>query len=128
MTILNIVDCVPRVHHVWRKRNRIHMGERNRIHMGERNRIHMGERNRIHMGERNRIHMGERNRIHMGERNRIHMGERNIYDDGRITCTRNTCSAIDQHTGLHVLCMNRSKTKHNNVIYYCICLLNVIAD
>ena len=27
--ILNIVDCVPRVHHVWRKRNTIHMDKRN---------------------------------------------------------------------------------------------------
>ena len=25
MTIVNIMDCVPRVHHVWRKRNTIHM-------------------------------------------------------------------------------------------------------
>ena len=25
MTILNIVECVPRVHHVYRKRNTIHM-------------------------------------------------------------------------------------------------------
>ena len=29
MTIVNIVDCVPRVHHVWRKRNTIHMDKRN---------------------------------------------------------------------------------------------------
>ena len=29
MTIVNIVDCVPRVHHVRRKRNTIHMDKRN---------------------------------------------------------------------------------------------------
>ena len=28
MTILNIVDCVPRVHHVSRKLNTIHMDKR----------------------------------------------------------------------------------------------------
>ena len=29
MTIVNIVDCVPRVHHVWRKRNTIHTNKQN---------------------------------------------------------------------------------------------------
>ena len=29
MTLVNIVDCVPRVHHVWRKRNTTHMVKRN---------------------------------------------------------------------------------------------------
>ena len=29
MTIVNIVDCVPRLHHVWRKQNTTHMDKRN---------------------------------------------------------------------------------------------------
>ena len=29
MTIVNIVDCVPKVHHVWRKRNTIHVDKWN---------------------------------------------------------------------------------------------------
>ena len=35
MTIVNSMDCVPRIHHVWRKRNTIglHMDKRNIIMM-----------------------------------------------------------------------------------------------
>ena len=33
MTIVNIVDCVPRVHNVWRKRNTIHMDKANMMMM-----------------------------------------------------------------------------------------------
>ena len=45
-------------------------------------------------------------------------------NDGRFTC--NKCSALVQY--IQVLCMNITKTKHNNVIYYCICLSNAIKD
>ena len=47
-------------------------------------------------------------------------GQAKYTHDGRFTCTRNKCSALVQY--IQVLYMNITKTKHNNVIYYCICL------
>ena len=35
MTIVNIVDCVARIHHVWRKRNTIHMDKQNIMMTGD---------------------------------------------------------------------------------------------
>ena len=77
MTILNIVDCVARVHHIEKVKYNTH-------------------------------------------------GQAEYNDDGRFTFTRNKCNALVQN--IQVLCMNITKTKHNNVIYYCICLSNVITD
>ena len=53
-------------------------------------------------------------------------GQAKYNDDGRFTCSCNKCNALVQY--IQVLCMNITKTKHNNVIYYCICLSNVVTD
>ena len=39
-------------------------------------------------------------------------------DDLHVPVKGNKCSALVQY--IQVLCMNITKTKHNNVIYYCI--------